>query len=597
MENITKTNEIQQYHSYATHRLPEPDEIVYEWELNENSTRLEHAEAWSSEQDRLIRFSIVAAVNALVTISSLILILAILSSKKIRRNSFNLYLLYIALPDFFAGFSCFLTCVMSIPNATYYSEAMCGFQAFYLSFSITCNGWMNALIVYQVHKLLRFSHNRRRYFPPTRKEVTYQASAIYIYAIAIGLLSTFNIQGSPIKVINWSGFVCFPIDSEYRWGWFYFLVYIPLVVIIPCTYAFGAMFHIYWYGLLPKQGRTLTIALFLLRIICLYFFVWTPFLITHVIWYFYPVSPWVTFVTSVLSHLQAFFTTVVVYYTNDELKHQMNKVMTCQMCCTGLHGGDDSDDEKPSFFSFTSFSSRFSKTLRSFTKSSSRRRSDNNNIILMSEGRTETQTSHVSQHDMLITASAPNASRLYMSQHDISAAATAGGGCEDGEGGFDNTEGLCCAIVNNDESFHHERLKDQDPAENDGDEEEEVLEKTDSIRISQNSGIQHSMAGSRRHSYIDPSPQESPQQQEHGPNTRNRRHSTRDILRPHVTHPTDSPNRKRRYSVDFGEEGRTSSEMADLVSDLVSGHLGLRPEIAIEDDASEDLERQLDNYM
>ena len=215
----------------------------------------------------------------------------------------------------------------------------------------------------------------------------------------------------------------------------------------------------------------------------------------------------------------------------------------------------------------------------------------------MSEGRTETQTSHVSQHDMLITASAPNASRLYMSQHDISAAATAGGGCEDGEGGFDNTEALCCAIVKNDESFHHERLKDQDPAENDGDEEEEVLEKTDSIRISQNSGIQHSMAGSRRHSYIDPSPQESPQQQEHGPNTRNRRHSTRDILRPHVTHPTDSPNRKRRYSVDFGEEGRTSSEMADLVSDLVSGHLGLRPEIAIEDDASEDLERQLDNYM
>lgn len=344
-------------YTYATHRMPEdPSEIVYEWQLNENSTRLEHAEAWSDDQTRRIRFSITTAVNLLVALSSLVLIAAILSSKKIRSNSFNLYVLYTALPDCFSAFSCFLTCAMAVSNdAMYYSNAMCGFQAFYLSFAITCNGWMNGLIVYEVHKLLRYSQIRKRYFPPTRKQVSCQAAVVYMYAFAIGMFSTFNIQGSPIKTINWNGYVCFPIETEYRWGWFYFLVYLPLMVIIPCSFSFGAMAHIYWCNLLPKQGPTLTIALFLLRIICLYFFVWTPFLIQAIVLYFYPASPWVSFWASVVAHTQAFFTTVMVYYTNNELKYQMNKIMTFKTClCSCTMDDDDDDVDRPKSFFFKS---------------------------------------------------------------------------------------------------------------------------------------------------------------------------------------------------------------------------------------------------
>ena len=243
---------------------------------------------------------------------------------------FSFSVLFVAIPDFFASFSCMLTCWMSAPEGTYFSEAMCGFQSFYLTFGFTCNSWMNAAIVYQVHKLLRFSGGRRRYFPPTTREIFKQAGLIYVYAGIWALLAAFNFSGLPMESHAYYGYACFPMETADRaTTFFFYLVFVPMIMFVPTTYVFGATLHIYWHGLLPPGGKTRKISFFLLRIVFVYLIVWAPFLGIAIIGNFVTIDSWVQFITSVTSHLQGLVTTVVVFYTNPQLRKSMNSVMRC----------------------------------------------------------------------------------------------------------------------------------------------------------------------------------------------------------------------------------------------------------------------------
>jgi hypothetical protein len=363
-------------------RLDDPSTRIYEWQLNENSTRYDAVRAWPTSDALSIKFSILATITAIVLVSSLLLIASILREAEIRRNSFNLYLLFIAVPDFIASFSCFLTCVMSAPKAEYYSEAMCGYQAFYLTFAFAANAWLNGVIMYQVHKLLRYSQHRRRYFPPRRKEVLCHAAAVYAYALFWGMLAAFNIQGMPLKSHAYYGYACFPMEADDTLTWFFYFVVMPFMLLIPCTYAFGVMFHIYWYKLMPSEGRSRNIALFLVRIVAVYFFVWLPFLLQALVGNFVTMSSWVNFTTSAISHLQALFTTVVCYYTSTDLKASMRAIMLCDRC--GRNAQTDGPPPR-SFFGMSSLQFRRASTgssklilnKRSSTKNVSK--SDQNN--------------------------------------------------------------------------------------------------------------------------------------------------------------------------------------------------------------------------
>jgi hypothetical protein len=315
-------------------RLDDPSTRIYAWELNENSTRYDSSRAWPTSDGLRIKFSVLATINAIVAAASLLLIVSILRKAEIRRNSFNLYLLFIAIPDFIGSFSCFLTCAMSAPKAEYYSEAMCGYQASYLTFAFTSNAWLNAVIMYQVHKLLRFSHNRRRYFPPTKKQVFRNTAVVYSFAFILGMLAGFtpNIPGIPMESHAYYGYACFPMDGDESLTWFFYFVFCPLTLLIPFNYTLGVMFHIYWYKLLPAEGRRRNIALFLGRVVAVYFLAWFPFLVIILIGNFVTINPWVNFTKSSISHLQALFTTVVCYHTNDELKASMRAIIWCDRC-------------------------------------------------------------------------------------------------------------------------------------------------------------------------------------------------------------------------------------------------------------------------
>ena len=253
--------------------------ILYQWDLNENSTRYDYPRGRPEDNVLQIQFSILAFINGLVAIATFILILAILKSKKLRSNAFNLYLLFMAIPDFIGSLFCLLTCAMSAPGSDFYSEAMCGFQSFYLIFAFAGNAWTNVIIFHQVNKLLEYSQNRRRYFPPTKQQVFCHVGMVYTYALIWAALMAFPIKGMPIQTKLYYGFACFPMEQDETSTWFFYFAFLPAILLFPFIYTLYVMGRILVKQMLPKEGKRRNLSIFLMRLILLYFVGWLPFLL------------------------------------------------------------------------------------------------------------------------------------------------------------------------------------------------------------------------------------------------------------------------------------------------------------------------------
>ena len=119
---------------------------LYVSDLTANSTRWDIATASASNETQHIQFSILAAVNAVVSLSCALLIISILRKPNVRNKAFNCYLLLITFPDFISSFMCLFTCALSAAAYSFYNESMCTWQSWYLTWGFTSNCWGNAVI-------------------------------------------------------------------------------------------------------------------------------------------------------------------------------------------------------------------------------------------------------------------------------------------------------------------------------------------------------------------------------------------------------------------------------------------------------------------
>mmetsp|Transcript_2779 Transcript_2779/g.7105 ORF Transcript_2779/g.7105 Transcript_2779/m.7105 type:complete len:493 (+) Transcript_2779:73-1551(+) len=311
-------------------RLDDP--TLFRSDVNQTQlSRFDYARVSASPQNLHIQFAILGTVNLLVTLFTGILIAAILRSKKLRKQPFDLYVVFMAIPDFISGFSCMLTCLVSVRGSEYVGEAMCGYQSFYLNFSVSANTWMAAVITYQIHKLLRYSRVRRRYIPPTTKEVGCHAACVYAWAIFWGGLSASqsDIFGMTFQSHAYGGFYCAPMEAEGN-SWFFYLVFLHIMFFFPANYAVAALVHIFWKGLMPKSGQRQQIALLLIRIMVLYFAIFMPTGIAQLVGSFvYFKSDWIFYIPAVLYHFHGILQTMLCYSTNPAIRQSIQKILMC----------------------------------------------------------------------------------------------------------------------------------------------------------------------------------------------------------------------------------------------------------------------------
>jgi hypothetical protein len=268
------------------------------WELQDNSTRYEQLLAAPSDETLVTMWTAWAAITLPIGLFISILFVAILSSREARKYSFNIYLLSIMLPDIVFSLCCSVTCLLNAMNQQYYAPWMCQFQQWYTVFGVGSNAWLNAIITHQLYTMLRYSHGRRRYTPPTRRTIILQASGVYTF---VGFLGTWGLFLQPVGAL--SGLACLPLDVDRRSTFIIWLVFVPLFVGIPLIYILYAGAYILYMKLLPPSGKRRLLTIYFGRLCLIFIIMWMPvFVIMYVAagWF----SPWVHWVGGTWSHLQ-----------------------------------------------------------------------------------------------------------------------------------------------------------------------------------------------------------------------------------------------------------------------------------------------------
>ena len=252
--------------------MPETDidNPIYWGEMNGDTwSRYDRNRAQASDHDTRIMWSIYSVVLFVVSAGIAIIWLGTFTKQKVRRNPFNKYILFLGFPDFLYSFLCLVTCLLSAIYNEYYSWEMCQFQAFYLMWGAAANQWVNTVITWEIHQLLLSSNVRRRYFPPTDRQV-YCPSAV-CYAIAL-INSLFPIL---VDKLNWeffptpglqSGFLCIPVETTFVSSLFFWLVVAPTNLGIPILYVtYVTIDVVVVRKILPPQGRRRDLSIYFFR--------------------------------------------------------------------------------------------------------------------------------------------------------------------------------------------------------------------------------------------------------------------------------------------------------------------------------------------
>jgi len=240
------------------------------------ATRYDWAIATPSDSVMRRTWIIEAVVTFLVALACLTLIAGILSSARARRKTFNLYIMLVTFPDALFSAMCFLTCSTNAAKGSYTSSGMCKWQTWYSVFGYTANIWMNGIIAWRMHDMLRASFARKRYYPPTRYQVFRDAVLVYGYSAMLATLPILNVSWLPIKEDAIGGVACLPVEYDIASTLFFWLLFIPLMIGIPIGYICYVCYDVRKRELLPLSGRVRFLALYFLRIVIVFVGMWLP---------------------------------------------------------------------------------------------------------------------------------------------------------------------------------------------------------------------------------------------------------------------------------------------------------------------------------
>lgn len=297
------------------------------WDLDEASTRYEHSVALPSESTVFVGLTVYAAIALAVSVVLLIQILSILTTARVRDKAFNLYLLFLVIPDFVFSFLCGLTCALNAAAGGHYtSHWMCEFQSFYTIFGFAGSAWMNAVIARELHTMIRYSHGRRRYRPPTATQVCLQAAVVYAWSAFVGSWTLMD-GFLPHRAVPYRGTACLPAQpTDVGSGLFFWLVFVPAMMVVPFAYVMYVWWDVYYHKLLPLTGRTRMIFVYFLHLVIVYLVMWMPTaLFMFVVIKF---GYWASWTAGTWSHLQGFVSVAVSLHKPD-IRHAFVGFVTC----------------------------------------------------------------------------------------------------------------------------------------------------------------------------------------------------------------------------------------------------------------------------
>jgi hypothetical protein len=211
------------------------------------------------QKSHVIFEGLLAALGGLGLCCALILIFGIVCSPRARATTFNLYLVFLAIPD--AAFN-LLALVRGLYNTSGTPVAWGAIHFIGYFYSAT-NIWLNTVVVCKVYILLRNSRVRRHTRPPSSRSVYIETAVIYFLSSIWAIWMTFLIDGRINRLHDKGGLIA------------YSLSYIVLAL-GPFAYSFYVLVRVLKGKLLPLSGRTRVLALYFFRIVFIFIFMWIP---------------------------------------------------------------------------------------------------------------------------------------------------------------------------------------------------------------------------------------------------------------------------------------------------------------------------------
>jgi len=221
--------------------------------------------------------SSIAVVLSLATVLALTLPL-IEKKKRSRSSTYNLYLVFLSIPD--CIYNCFLVYLFArfekyteksepTPNGEFPLIAH-PFDLALFSACAAASLYTNAIIAYEILKLLRNSKKRKRSKAPTMRMATKQAACSYLIGVTVYLVD--DRAGDFFKG-----------DTLPQWAkhWIVYPIYFVVAIFAPMLYLLWVCFRIYWEKLVgdvrSKAGKRLTVLVrYFSRIIIVYVCIWLP---------------------------------------------------------------------------------------------------------------------------------------------------------------------------------------------------------------------------------------------------------------------------------------------------------------------------------
>jgi hypothetical protein len=209
------------------------DHGVHFSNLAANASRYEVGSSKPDDATLRAVWIIWAACAGLSTLLASTVATAILASGKARGSVFNLYLACLLSVEAFNGLNVIITCLLNVAHGTFISEAMCEWQAWYMSFAASSAFYLNLLIAHEVFKLLSATKRIDPYTPPTQRVAMLRCFGVMLPCALISSMGAWRVLPHRARLMR--GLICFPSGSNEigQLSLIFLPVMFPLCVFLP----------------------------------------------------------------------------------------------------------------------------------------------------------------------------------------------------------------------------------------------------------------------------------------------------------------------------------------------------------------------------
>lgn len=214
---------------------------------------------------------VVIVCNLIASIGCFHFIISILSRNSARKNTFNLYIVFLIFPDWLS------TLVAIVSNAIVASK--CEIPEWYkdvshfvFSFYYFSNFYLNCCVAYEIYTMVEESHRLRRTQPPTMRKVFLQVGCVYSLSVLVALWAILDVSWSWYDVKN----LDFGSPDGGSFSKIGSMTFAGTTVLVPISFVVGLRIRMWSKRLMQNEGRTRTLYLFFERITIIFVAMYIP---------------------------------------------------------------------------------------------------------------------------------------------------------------------------------------------------------------------------------------------------------------------------------------------------------------------------------